>query len=47
MRLVLTLPLIVALVGLVTYAVSDNGKVAEIGRISFFSGLLAFLLGLR
>ncbi|HKO84458.1 MAG TPA: hypothetical protein VJ140_07810 [Actinomycetota bacterium] len=47
MRLVLTLPLIVALVGLVVYAISANAKVAEIGRISFFSGLLAFLFGLR
>lgn len=47
MTLVLTLPLIVALIGLVVYAISANPKAAEIGRISFFSGLLAFLLGLR
>ena len=46
-KLVLTLPLIVALIGLVVYAVSTNGKAAEIGRIGFFCGLLAFLFGLR
>lgn len=47
MRLVLTLPLIVALAGLVVYAISANGKVVEVGRLSFFAGLLAFLFGLR
>jgi hypothetical protein len=33
-------PLVVALVGLVTYALSTNAKVAEIGRILFFVGAL-------
>jgi hypothetical protein len=47
MRLVLTLPLIIALVGLVTYAVTANAKLGEIGRIMFWTGLLAFLFGLR
>ncbi len=47
MRLVLTLPLIVALAGLVVYAISSNGKATEVGRIMFWTGLLAFLFGLR
>lgn len=38
------LSLLIALIGLLTYALSTNGKAAEIGRISFFAGLLAFLL---
>lgn len=38
------LSLLVALVGVLMYALSTNGKVAEIGRIMFFSGLLVFLL---
>ncbi len=36
----------IAIVGLLMYALSANGKVQEIGRIMFFSGLLAFLLNL-
>jgi hypothetical protein len=38
------LSLLVALVGLLMYALSANPKLAEIGRISFFAGLLAFLI---
>lgn len=38
------LSLLVALVGVLMYGFSNNGKVAEIGRVSFFAGLLAFLL---
>jgi len=36
--------LLVALVGVLMYALAANPKVAEIGRISFAFGLLAFLL---
>jgi hypothetical protein len=36
--------LLVALVGILAYALSSNPKVQEIGRISYFAGLLAFLL---
>jgi len=36
--------LLVALVGLLLYALSSSGKVAECGRIAYFAGLLAFLL---
>jgi len=38
------LSLLVAVVGCLVYALASNGKVAEIGRIALFSGLLAFLL---
>lgn len=34
------LPLVVALIGLVLYALASNPKVAEIGRIVFFCGML-------
>ncbi len=38
------LSLLVCLVGLLMYALSANPKLQEIGRISYFAGLLAFLL---
>lgn len=38
------LSLLVALVGVLMYALSANTKLAEIGRLAFFAGLLAFLL---
>lgn len=43
-------PLIVCLIGLVIYILASgttpqSAKVAEIGRIMFWTGLLAFLLG--
>lgn len=34
----------VAIVGLLMYALATAGKVVEIGRIMFWTGLLAFLL---
>lgn len=37
--------LLISLVGLVVYAVSTNPKLSEIGRILFWTGMLAFLLG--
>jgi hypothetical protein len=42
--MIVYLPLLIAIVGLLVYALSNNAKVAEIGRISYFAGLLAFLL---
>ena len=39
------LSLLVALGGVLLYALSANPKLQEIGRISYFAGLLAFLLG--
>lgn len=38
------LSLLVAVVGALVYALSDNGKVQELGRLAFGAGLLAFLL---
>lgn len=38
------LSLIVCFCGLVTYALSVNPKLAEIGRLMFGSGLLVFLM---
>ena len=40
------LALLVALVGVLMYALCVNPKLAEIGRIMFAFGLLAFLLGM-
>lgn len=37
------LSLLVCLVGALTYGLSANGKLQELGRLSFFAGLLAFL----
>jgi len=38
------LPLLVAVIGVLMYALSSNAKVAEIGRISFAFGLLVTLM---
>ena len=38
------LSLLVALVGVLMYALSANPKMVEIGRMMFWVGLLAFLL---
>ncbi len=38
------LSLLCALVGILMYALSANPKLAEIGRLLFFAGTLAFLL---
>lgn len=38
------LSLLVALVGVLMYALAANPKLVEIGRIAFFCGLLAFLV---
>lgn len=42
--MIVYLSLLVALVGVLLYALSNNGKLQEIGRLSFFAGLLTFLL---
>lgn len=41
--MVILLVLLVALVGLLLYGFAVNPKVIEIGRIMFWTGLLAFL----
>lgn len=48
MALIIVLSLLVCLVGLVTYLIcigATKASFAEIGRIMFFAGLLAFLMG--
>jgi Na+/phosphate symporter len=42
--MIIYLSLVVALIGVLMYAFCVNPKLAEIGRISYFAGLLAFLL---
>jgi Na+/phosphate symporter len=42
--MIIVLSLLVALVGVLMFALSTNGKLVEIGRMMFFAGLLAFLL---
>lgn len=36
-------PLLVAVVGMVAYALSTNPKIAEMGRLAFFSGLFVLV----
>ena len=42
--MIIYVSVLVALVGVLMYALSANPKLVEIGRISFAVGLLAFLL---
>lgn len=42
--MIIYLALLVALIGVLMYALCTNPKLAEIGRIMFGCGLLAFLL---
>ena len=44
--MVMLVSLLFVLIGLLAYALSTNPKVQELGRITFFAGLLAFLLQL-
>jgi len=37
-------PLLLALIGVLVYALAVNPKAAEIGRVMFWCGLLAWLL---
>jgi Na+/phosphate symporter len=42
---VVGLALLVAIIGVLMYALCTNNKLQEIGKMMFFAGLLAFLLG--
>lgn len=42
--MIVYLSVLIAIIGLVMYMISTNGKLQEVGRIMLFSGLLAFLL---
>ena len=44
--MVILLVLLVALVGLLIYGFTINPKLMEVGRIMFWTGLLAFLLNI-
>lgn len=39
-------PVIIAVIGILLYFVSANGKVQEVGRLMFFCGLLVLTFGL-
>jgi cytochrome c biogenesis protein ResB len=43
--MVIFLPLLISLIGLLMYILAEKPKIAEIGRIMFWTGLLAFMLG--
>lgn len=43
--MIVYLSLLVSLIGVLMYALCVNPKLAEIGRIMFWTGLLSFLLG--
>jgi Na+/phosphate symporter len=45
--MVIAVQLLIALVGILMYALCANPKLAEIGRILFFVGMLAFLLNVH
>jgi hypothetical protein len=39
------LPLLISVIGLLMYVLASNPKIVEVGRIMFWTGLLAFLIG--
>ncbi len=43
--MIIGLSLLIALIGVLLYALAGNPKNSELGCIMFFCGLLAFLLG--
>jgi len=42
--MIIYLSLLVCVIGALAYAIFVNPRISELGRISFFAGLLAFLL---
>lgn len=44
MTIVAFVPLLVAVVGVLVYALSTGAKLAEIGRLAYFAGLFVFLM---
>jgi hypothetical protein len=42
--MIIAIPLIFALVGLLLYAFSTNGNLAEVGRVTYFAGIFVTLL---
>ena len=45
--MMITIPMVVAVVGLILYLPSINPKINEVGRIMFFCGLLAVMLAFQ
>jgi hypothetical protein len=45
--MIIVLPLLIALVGVLMFALSANPKLVQIGDRMFFAGILAFLLMAR
>lgn len=43
--MIIYLNLLIAVIGVLMYALASNPKLVEIGRIAFWVGLLCFLLG--
>lgn len=43
--MIIYLPLLISIIGLLMYVLAGNPKIVEIGRIMFWTGLLAFLMG--
>jgi hypothetical protein len=43
--MIIALPIVICLIGLLMWVLSANPKLQEVGRIMFFCGLLATLLG--
>lgn len=46
MLIVAIIPLVVCVVGLLMYILATNPKVVELGRLTFFAGLLVFLFAI-
>lgn len=47
MILIATIPVLAAIVGLLMYALCANPKLAEIGRLLFFAGILVALFAMQ
>ncbi len=43
--MIIGLTLLIAVIGLLMYVLCTNPKLVEVGRIMFWTGLLAFLMG--
>jgi hypothetical protein len=45
--MIIALSLLVAIIGLLMYALAANPKLVRVGEIMFFCGLLAFLINIK
>ncbi len=44
MNVIILLPLLVAIVGMLVYALAGSAKLVELGRLAYFAGLLVTLV---